>query len=526
MFRKLLLLVALGTSSVAHAEWWRAETEHFIIYSEDRKDTTEKFSLELERFDNALRTLQGLPVRPEEPISDANKVTIFRTGTTRDIAYIAGAPGSGVAGFYIPRAGGAVAYTPAREDRRNASSASNIQRDSRTDLDPVSVLQHEYVHHFMLQTFPATYPDWYVEAFAELNATIALNPDGSFHIGNPPQYRAMQIYQYPDIPLNELFDQNHKRDYIDRIQFYGYGWLLAHYLSFEPKRQGQLAAYLKALGRGEDGLSAARQVFGDLGDLAKEVRAYKSRARGGNFPGFDVKPANYAPPSVELRPLTDAEEAVMGQYMRSRRGVSRKEARDVAGDIQPKAERFADSLFAQLAAAEAFLDARRYAEAHAAADRALALDANSTEALILKGATAIEQGKQGDKAQFAAARTPLRRAARLDPQDPRPFILYYQSFSKAGETPPADAIAGLESIFELAAADQEYRIMLARQLLIEGNGSEAKNVLAPITYRFHGDQEDNKLRAVVDLIQQGKPAEALARLDQSIKEAEDEANKD
>lgn len=522
----LLVLVFAGFSSAAHAEWWRAETAHFIIYSQDKKSGTEEFATQLERFDNALRTLQNLPVVPAKPLSKANKVTIFRTGDVGDIAYIAGAPESGVAGFYIPRAGAAVAFTPVKEGVRDVRSFSERERDARTELDPRSILQHEYVHHFMLQTFPATYPDWYIEAFAELYGTVALNPDGSFHLGNPPQYRAAQIYQLPDVPLKDLFDQNHKRDGLDQYQFYGYGWLLAHYLNFEPSRQGQLLAYLKALDRGEDGLTAARSAFGDLNQLTREVRSYKSKARSGNFPGFDVKPVNYTPPTVEIRKLTEAETAVMGEFMRSKRGVNRKQARGVAGDIDSKARRYSDSLFVQLAASEAFLDARRFAEADAAADRALAIDPNSTDALIFKGMIAIEQGKDGDKARFAAARAPLLKATNLDPQDPRPLILYYESFRKAGEAAPEDAIVGLEQTFETAAFDAEYRMILARQLLIEGKGPLARNVLAPVAYSFHGDQEKNKLRAVVDLIKENKVPEARAKIDAIFKEAEDKEKKE
>jgi tetratricopeptide (TPR) repeat protein len=527
MFRTLLLALALSAPTAAHAaDWWRAETAHFIIYSEDDESDTRAFATELERFDNALRTLQGRPVRPPEPLSDANKVTIFRTGDTDDIAYLAGAPESGIAGFYIPRAGGAVAFTPARRDGVRAGAIGSWTRDRRTDLDPRSVLQHEYTHHFMLQTFPATYPDWYVEAFAEFNATITFDEDGSFHVGNPPQYRSAQIAQLPDIPLDKLFDQNAKRRAIDHIQFYGYGWLLLHYLTFEPTRRGQLLTYLKALGRGEDGLTAARAAFGDLDKLAREVRAYKHVARSGKFPGFDVRPAGYTPPTVQLRALSEAETAVIGERMRSQRGVDRHEARDVANDIEDDARRYTDSLFVQIEAAEAFCDARRFAEANAAADRALTLDPDSTEALIQKASIAIGQGENGDKAGFAAARPILIKATRLDPQDPRPYILYYRSFTKAGEAPPKDAVAGLKQTFGTAASDRDYRMLLARELLIEGDGPSARIVLLPIAYSFHGaGDEKTTLRPVIDLIEARKLSEARAKIDEIFSEAEKEKNK-
>ena len=43
----------------------------------------------------------------------------------------------------------------------------------------------------MYQHFPRSLiPTWYWEGFAETAATIVLEAGGSFHIGNPPQYRA------------------------------------------------------------------------------------------------------------------------------------------------------------------------------------------------------------------------------------------------------------------------------------------------------------------------------------------------
>jgi hypothetical protein len=138
---------------------------------------------------------------------------------------------------------------------------------------------------------------------------------------------------------------------------------------------------------------------------------------------------------------------------------------------------------------------------------------------------AIERGKAGDKARFAAARAPLAKATRLDPEDPRPFILYYESFMNAGEKVPEVAIIGLEQIFPQAASDRDYRLILARQLLIDGQGANARDVLAPVAYRFHGDQRDNKLRPVIDLIKANKVPEARALLEEIFKKNEEEAKK-
>src|SRR5688500_18299700 len=115
--RLFLLAAALAmVPTPALADWGEAETANFIIKSEDTPENTRAFAQRLERFDAALRSLQNLPVGQEQP-SRSTKLTVYRFGDTDDIARMAGAPGSGIAGFYIAQAGDSVAYAPVRERR-------------------------------------------------------------------------------------------------------------------------------------------------------------------------------------------------------------------------------------------------------------------------------------------------------------------------------------------------------------------------------------------------------------------------
>src|SRR5688500_19135550 len=96
---RIWLFVALlfGALAPAHAEWWEAKTEHFVIYSQDTEQKTRAFAVELERFDHALRSLQSTKFDPIT--SDSQRVMIFRSGDVDDIGLLA----PGAAGFYIPR---------------------------------------------------------------------------------------------------------------------------------------------------------------------------------------------------------------------------------------------------------------------------------------------------------------------------------------------------------------------------------------------------------------------------------------
>ena len=284
------------------------------------------------------------------------------------------------------------------------------------------MLYHEYAHHFMFQHFSAAYPSWYVEGFAETIATIDLKPDGSFHLGNPPNYRS-DAFDWLNVSVKRMVASNTRPS---GETFYGYyviGWLLNHYLSFEPSRAGQLKKYLRLINRGTKPADAAVEAFGDLDKLNKDILEYKS----GQLLGADVRIANYSPPQVTMRRLSTDEEAVMKVRMRSKRGVDKKRADDVASDARALAAKFPNSFAAQLVLAEAELDQaefdpHNYTRAEAAADRALALKPDFIEAMLFKGRVHLELGKT-DQAHMPNARTWFAKARDEDTPVPGAALL-------------------------------------------------------------------------------------------------------
>ena len=507
----IVTVMALLTSQAARAEWWEARTSHFIIYSETKREDAETFARDLERFDNALRTMQNMPV-PGPDVGDANRLKVYRTGDTDRLGYILNASGAGIGGIYFGRAGNPTSFVPAREKR----SLSRGIDSSGPQLDIRSTLFHEYTHHFMLTNFSTAYPHWYTEGFAELYSTIRFNPDGSFHVGDVPQHRGEMLKQLSDTKLTRLLDTKVKLNGLEYYQSYSFGWLLAHYLNFHPARKGQIQTYLLSVNRGEDSLAAAKTAFGDLDALQREVRRYKS----GPFLGYDIKPANYVEPAVTMRRMTAAEEAVIQAHMRSVRGVTRSQAKDVASDVRGKAAPYPDSLFAQLALTEAEIDAQNFDAADVAADRAIAIDAESPLAHYWKGMVAMGRGEK-DKSSYAAARPHLVKARRLDTYDPRPAIAYYQSFYDAGDAVPEPAVIALEEVFPYAAYDASYRLLLGRQLLDEKKGDIARTVLAPIAFGSHSSDEENPLQAVIAAIDAKNLDEARIKMAEIFKKAKD-----
>jgi hypothetical protein len=495
-------------ASAANAEWHEARTNHFIIYSEGKQAEVAAFAERLERFDNALRVLQKRPVN--EVLPDIAKVHVFRFGDTSDIGRLAG--GQGVAGFYIPRAARPVAFTPIR-DYRNPGSRS--REDEKTNLKPEVVLFHEYTHHYMLANFPTTYPSWYIEGFAEANATIELRPDGSFMVGLPANHRARELFDMQQLHVRKLLDPNFEYTSLEQlIQKYSLGWLLTHYMTFSKARAGQLQTYLKLLADGKPALAAAEEAFGDLNKLQSELQKYKSS----NLPAAEVVPAGYTKPTVTTRQLSPTEERFIQQKIKLARGVTRAEARGLASMFNRAAAELPTDYNVQLLAAEASLDALDFAGAMTAANRALAINPNSVDAMLFK-ARSLFEAKSGAPERFREARALLVRARKTDENDPRPLIEYYRSYRAAPERPIPDlAAAALDQAYDLARHDDTYRLLLTRQLLEENRLDAAEQVLAPVAYGFDGrDPEDDFAAKIMTKIKAKDGAGALTILNKELK---------
>ncbi|HUE79105.1 MAG TPA: hypothetical protein VMN38_05695 [Sphingomicrobium sp.] len=510
MLRILAALALLLLPAAVRAEWWEARTDNFIVYSETSAADARRFSEKLQRFEMALRSLQNIKYSPET--SDSMRLTVFRTGQINDIGRLAGS--QGVAGFYIPRAGGPVAFTPARREIGEKGAAN---ADRRADLDPQTVLFHEYSHHFMYRHFSAAYPAWYREGFAEAYSTIDLKDDGSFHLGNAPQARSAAFSGLLNFSVQRMLQSANRPGFEDVYGRYSHGWLLTHYLTFEPSRQGQLQNYLQLINAGTEPTDAAQQAFGDLRKLESEIKRYLN----GDLPGALVRPAGYRTPTVALRRLGPDEEAIMNVRMRSKVGVTRKKAKDVAADARAVAANHPQSFPVQLALTEAEFDAENLDLAERAADAALALRPNAVEALIFKGRIYLERGKS-DRRQNATARSWFAKAHKADPTHPSVLHLNYLTYFQAGGAIPEPAIIGLEQAFTQAPYDSDLRLTVALQLLAEKDGQVARRVLAPLVHSPHESKSAKALRQVFDLLAANKVDDAYSALVAEIAKQEEE----
>lgn len=515
-------VLVFACAAPARAEWWEAESAHFVVKSEASEVATRRYAFELEQFDRVLRLLQGMPT-DGEVVGRSNKPTIYRYGRAVDVARIYGEPGSAVAGFFIPRAGASVGFAPTKNDRITSRRSASMVGDERFELDPRSVLFHEYTHYFMMQHFPGAYPRWYVEGFAELMATTRIDDD-RFHVGDPPQYRAYQIFRMQDFPLEEMLDPDHRLTHEDAMQHYATGWLFTHYMSFDPGRRERLVGYLREIARGENGLDSAKREFGDLQAIEADLRKYKR----GPFPGFDIS-GQGVEPKIAMRRLTNSEEDSIRSEMRLARGpIDEGDARDLVSDLTAAAASSGNAVHVLGLLGQAQIAAKQYADAEDTGARIVAADPDDETGWLVRSGAAIGLAK-GNPAKGAAAREFATRAAQLDRSDPRPLIDYYLSYVRTGEPPTEIAVTALETAYAHAGSDSDYRLLVTYQSLLDNKLDLARQVLMPIAFNGHRTVEpksenDPTPQRILALINSGNRDDALAMASRMISKDEFDKN--
>ncbi|HEX4693336.1 hypothetical protein [Sphingomonas sp.] len=500
MIRKLLLSAAaiVASPGVAHADWYQASSKHFVVYADDRADHLKAYTERLERFDQAIRYWHHTP---EDKRGPSARVTIFVLSDIDAVQKIYG-KGASVAGFYDPRASGSVAFTP-----RSAGEGGDY------GLSAQAILFHEYTHHFMLTNWTdAAFPPWLTEGFAELHATALIKPDGSVQFGAVPLYRQWTISRSNLLPAAQLLQPYPgKLDEESRDALYARGWLLTHYLTFDPERRKQLAAYVVAINSGKSTEEAAK-AFGKLSELDGKMDAWLSRK---NLPINTINGSELKIGPIDVRPLTPAEAATMPALIASERGVDEKTAPAVADLARRLAAPFPNDPAAQNELAEAEFDAKNYDASQAAADRALAADPKSVHALMYKGMALqamLVRDKVTDKDRWAAARRWYLSANKVDTEAPEPLVLFYSSFVEAKETPTENAENGLLYAYQLAPYDPGVRLQAATVLLGRDQEKAARIALYPVAYNIEEAGPAKLAQAALKALDSGDKTAAIKAL--------------
>lgn len=497
------LLLLAGPARGEDGRWLRAESPHFIVYSDGTDRELRDAVQHLENFDALLRQLL-------QPASDraSLKLEVYLLRSRSDLTRSLPEAGRSVAGYYAAQPGfiGAIALQGPR------------LRDFADEI-----LLHEYAHHFMLNYFANAYPRWFVEGFAEFVATVEIT-DREVRLGAASAAR-VGILDANWPPMERVLDPG-ERDRVSMVGIYGVGWLATHYLIGTPGRLEQFGNYLVAMQSGADPVEAFEPAFGMT---PRQFEFELLRYRRSGIQGF-VLPRHDTPAAeVQVSRLSSAADELLPyviQMRRAQRSESESEARRAARDrelierIRRAAERYPGDPYARRALARAELLSGRFAEARALLAPMVGEGATDTEAMYLMGQSYVAEARAGETNAFTETAAPGRRyfarAFRIDSTHVPTLYAYAETYSATPGVMPDGPLDVLTQAHLLAPQVMEIRLRLGGELMRARRFDEAAPVLGPAAFSPHESALTRQARVLLEAARRGEQAnpealEAAAR---------------
>lgn len=469
LLRRLLLLVSLliGVAAApAHAEWRRASTDRFVVYSEGSEADLRERILMLHRFDRLVRAPFGLSDTPP-----ARPLNVYLLSGREGMEAIWPNVPENIGGWY-----------------------SATEHDVYTALNrrgPGNSLLHEYAHHTTLQNFPAATPAWFTEGVAMFYATAQID-DRETRVGYRDDSRVIALNTLPWLPMERLLTRRAlSGDRRQTAAFYAQSWLLTHYLLTDPQRLRGLTAYLRAVAEGTSPMEALQPALGMTPDqLERALRRYLA----GQMP-YAVYPTPVsAEPAIVMETLPPSAEALFPLSIRLNYAQRGDDGPRVFARIRAASERWPDDRLARMTLAKAEFAWGTPEAAEAALNRVLAVDPADVEALRwmarLRMRTAAAAQQAGDpetrEAMNGQARAFLARALAADPDDYRIYLALGRTRRTAAGYPNENDLLTWGTAVELAPQVGTVRGEASQAFTTAGQIDTAVALLLPMANDPHG----------------------------------------
>lgn len=483
----LMAAAAVAVPGLAHAEWRKAETRHFIVYSNGFERELRGDALELERIDQLMRTYFALP-----QVEGERKLPVYMVRTRRDLAQAAPELPERISGFYSANF---------RDIRAVAVRASGDE-----------TLRHEYGHHFMFRNFPGAYPAWFREGFAEFFSTATVTPSGRATVGKSPFSSVQALNNIAWLPMDGVlagrFSFGEGREV---AAFYAQSWLLMHWTLTDPDRRRRMEGYLGDTARGATIETALRTHFEmDAEQLGRTLRAYLSA--GPRYAELDLESAE---PSLTVTALPDSADEVLLLDINARDGGPANQGPDMLARAREAAARHPGDVMAQSMLAHVELRWGDPAAAERLVQPLLDADPANTELLLLMADARITAGDRLSDPEererlYRQARGFLARAYAADPGDNRIYqnIAYSRRF--APDYPTENDVELWRRAVAIAPEVASNRAVTAEAMLRHGLVDEAEQVILPIANDPHGGEVPERLRRILDRIAEARAGAAPA----------------
>ncbi len=496
----LMALCAMMITGSAGAETWiKAESAHFVIYSNAPEQKTRTYVRKLEAFRSLTNMLVG-----SKGTGPQVKFQIYLLNNGDQMQTVRPGFAKGVGGVYFNCSEGTSAY-------------SAIQY-SRSDQDPsLLVLFHEYSHYVMFQTARIAYPMWYAEGFADYLSTA--DPEkGKISIGEPAKGRSYVLAKDRWIDFARVlkpdfgFAGDRANNPWEIQSFYAQSWLLTHYMMSDSRRAASLNAYFVRVAGGEDPLTAWPAATGiAVINLHRLLSTYQARMYY-----LKVPVADYPEASITISAIAANDGRIMLDASLLQTCLPASQGQAVLARLQAAGPAAGASPVYQLALARAQLLFGDPAAAEAPLAAMVAADGGNFEARYLLGRVYSRLAVDAPTTEAASlngwAHDAFVAAYRIDRFNAP--NLYYLSRNSGNPATVGDrnAVNAANNAHLLAPGVLDYAKYAAYADLAIGERDAATEVLTPFLSDPHNRVQAGRIQTAIVAIRDGKPTADVVKL--------------
>jgi tetratricopeptide (TPR) repeat protein len=438
------------TSQRNPSTWFRAESQHVILYADTSQDEAQRLLDNLERLDDLLRIYTKGYTKTSGPES---KITFYYTARFDDLARLGaglGSPTPEAVGVYSSCVDGVAGFGAQLETIDTLDNDKLVKHPLNVSL---SFLFEAYARHFLYRHTDLRAPTWFIDGFAHYFSSVRFT-DSRMSVGRWPtilgRYFSLldgemgnyALYYRDVLEQNENGGLGGEGTMRQQVEYEARSWLLVHYaLSSEDNRR-RLGAYLKAFYDGVPSVQAFEQSFGiRVDDLSTAMWRY--RQKGLRVLQVDRPGLPRAVVNVDVLPEASddyllAEASLKSCPPKATEQATIRRVLDAAPPPGPSV-----SVLVQRTLARALIYAGRAADALPYLDAALRKDGADAELHFLTGLAHLRLAEAGgaDKAvRLAQARQRFARALELAPALPGAALGKLCVDIMAGGEPSQDAI--------------------------------------------------------------------------------------
>ena len=437
-----LLVLSMGLKTHAGTPFYRAETEHFIVYSDADQSSTRDYVSKLESFYVTASSLY-YPVS-DGAINYKQKPTFLYIKSLQDDYVIFPQLKKGLAN------GGSFAlYNSCLDGETNAYTDAAFMSDYY-DGDYRFVSLNIYVKRIYMSR---TLPDWvsvglysYVlNADIQKEKIVVGKPSAWQTLGLGTDERAGLLTKY--VPFSQIIDDNVTSPK-DSSSLKAQYWLMMVYMMSTAENREKLYNYVELVSSGRSSGEAFKEAIGlEPAFFENLIKQYKTKG----FPVIEFKVSALDPKTYKLEKLPDYSEPVPLLSAASQACHGSEYGDEIINRLQKVASEMPDDRYAQreLARSQILLgqvtSAKAYIEGEsntAAAD----YDFKYLEGRYYLGLA--EAGGPDADANFAKARSNLGKAYKLNPTS-GPILYYYaRAFENQADFPNANTIMAVRQANE------------------------------------------------------------------------------